>query len=90
MALFQVAKQNYANARQKSESPNACYSPFNGISHAGHITGEVEGEWGGRGERGEGAGTSGEKAYLKVNSAATKHKEPSRGSPREHRTGGDY
>lgn len=38
MALFQVAKQNYANARQKSESPNACYSPLNGISHAGHIT----------------------------------------------------
>lgn len=24
--------------RQKSESPNACYSPLNGISHAGHIT----------------------------------------------------
>lgn len=38
MAIFQVAKQNYANARQKSESPNACYSPLNGISHAGHIT----------------------------------------------------
>lgn len=38
MALFQVAKQNYANGRQKSESPNACYSPLNGISHAGHIT----------------------------------------------------
>lgn len=38
IALFQVAKQNYADARQKSESPNACYSPLNGISHAGHIT----------------------------------------------------
>lgn len=37
-----------------------------------------------------GAGTSGEKAYLKVNSAATKHKEPSRGTPREHHTGRDY
>lgn len=86
MALFQVAKQNYANARQKSESPNACYSPFNGINHAGHITGG-KGE-GGAG--GEGAGTSGEKAYLKVNSAATKHKEPSWGSLRERRTGGDY
>lgn len=78
MALFQVAKQNYANTRRKSESPNACFSPLNGISHAGHITG-----WG----RG---GASGEKTYLKVNSAATKHKEPSRGSPREHRTGRDY
>lgn len=75
MALFQVAKQNYANTRQKSESPNACYSPLNGISHAGHIT--------------RGAGTSGEKACLKANPAAAKHKEPSRGSPREPGTGRD-
>lgn len=67
-------------------SPNACYSPLNGISHAGHITGVG---WGGVGGGG-GAGTSGEKAYLKVNSAATKHKEPSRGTPREHHTGRDY
>jgi len=38
MALFQVAKHNYANEKHKSESPNACYSPLRGIRHAGHIT----------------------------------------------------
>lgn len=26
-------------------SPNACYSPLNGISHAGHITGVGVGCW---------------------------------------------
>lgn len=38
MAPFQVAKQNYANRRKKTESSNARYSPLKGIIHAGHIT----------------------------------------------------
>lgn len=38
MALFQAAKQNYANRRQNIESPDARCSPLNGISEAGHIT----------------------------------------------------
>lgn len=79
MALFQVAKQNYAKARQKSESPNACYSTFNGISHAGHITGEV-------GRERRGGWDLGRKGIFKSEFSRYKTQE---GKLREHRTRGD-